>query len=49
MEEEINKLQKNLEEKNGQLQFSALNSGKVNSHEFSLLEIFCFFLCIFLV
>ncbi|PHT62556.1 hypothetical protein T459_33616 [Capsicum annuum] len=28
MEEEINKLQKNLEEKNGQLQFSALNSGK---------------------
>lgn len=28
MEEEINKLQKNLEEKNGQLQFSALNTEK---------------------
>lgn len=29
MEEEINKLQKNLEEKNGELQFSALNTEEV--------------------
>ncbi|XP_049385637.1 nuclear envelope-associated protein 2-like isoform X2 [Solanum stenotomum] len=30
MEEEINKLQKNLEEKNGELQFSALNTEKLD-------------------
>lgn len=43
MEEEINKLQKNLEQKDGQLQISSLNTEKVIIMSVTRLEKLCIF------